>query len=221
MRPLPSDRRRPTVCASTIAASRGGASVQNRALWVVLCAFLAALVAFLVPRAGRADEGVVPAELQAELLSKLAAYDRNFPARAGDMVHVLVVVKTGDARSKLSAASMQLALSRVERIGGLPHQEKVVQFESGDALAKLCKTIRASIVYVTPGLDDGVDAIRTSLRGVDVLSVAAVADYVPRGVVLGFELLSGKPRITLNLEQAKLQNVNFKADALSLMKVYR
>lgn len=182
---------------------------------------LLAVLAWLAPRPSSAEGTAVPAELQAELLAKLAAYDRNFQARAGDVVRVLVVVKSGDARSKLSAAAIELALSRIDRIGGLTHQEKAVPFETGEALAKLCRTIRASVVYVTPGLDDAIDDIRGSLRGVDVLSVTAVADYVPRGVVLGFELLSGKPRISLNLEQAKLQNVNFKADALSLMKVYR
>jgi hypothetical protein len=187
----------------------------------VSAAFCSALAVLLISRSGRAQEGVVPAEIQAELVAKLAGYDRNFSARAGDTARVLVVVKSGDARSKLSAAAIQLALSRIERIGGLPHQEKIVPFETGDALAKLCKSVRASIVYVTPGLDDGIEAIRTSLRGADVLSVAASADYVPKGIVLGFELLSGKPRITFNLDQAKLQNVNFKADALSLMKVYR
>lgn len=179
------------------------------------------LFALLLPRESRAEDASVPAELQAELVAKLAAYDRNFPARAGDTVRVLVVVKPGDARSRLSAAAIELALSRVDRIGGLPHQEKVVQYENAGALAKLCRTTRASVVYITPGFDDGVDDIRLSLRGVDVLSVSAVSDYVRRGIVLGFELLSGKPRISFNLEQAKLQNVNFKADALSLMKVYR
>jgi hypothetical protein len=187
----------------------------------VLAGVTAALAVLAFPRSGIAQEGAVPAELQAELIAKLAGYDRNFTARAGDTARVFVLVKAGDARSKLSAAAIQLALSRIERIGGLPHQEKLVQFESGEALAKLCKSSRASIVYVTPGLDDGVEAIRVSLRGADVLSVSAVPDYVPKGIVLGFELLSGKPRISLNLEQAKLQNVNFKADALSLMKVYR
>lgn len=190
-------------------------------LHATCCVALFALVGFFTPRAGHAEETAVPAELQAELIAKLTAYDRNFPARAGDAVRILVVVKPGDVRSKLSAAAMQLAFSRLDRIGGLPHQEKIVQYETADGLAKLCRANRAAVVYITPGFDAGVEDIRTSLRGVDVLSVAAVAEYVPRGVVLGFELLSGKPRISLNLEQAKQQNVNFKADALSLMKVYR
>lgn len=179
------------------------------------------LIGFLTPRASHAEETAVPAELQAELISKLSAYDRNFAARAGDTAKVLLVVKPGDARSKLSAAAMLLALSRLDRVGGLPHEERIVQYETSDGLARLCRAVHAAVVYITPGFDDAVEDIRASLRGVDVLSVGAVEDYVPKGIVLGFELVSGKPRISFNLEQAKLQNVNFKADALSLMKVYR
>ena len=43
--------------------------------------------------------------------------------------------------------------------------------------------------------------------GVDVLSVAAVARYVAQAVVLGFDLVSAKPTLIINLPQAKKQNV--------------
>jgi hypothetical protein len=76
-------------------------------------------------------------------------------------------------------------------------------------------------VYLTPGFDDDVPRIGASLRGVDVLSLGAVPDYVSQGVVLGFDLESGKPKILINLDQAKQQNVSFPADVLRLMKVYR
>ena len=92
-------------------------------------------------------------------------------------------------------------------------------FESAGAVAKTCRDDHVAILYVTQGLEDRIEEIRSSLSGVDVLSVAAIPEYVPRGVVIGFEVVSGKPKILLNLRQAKAQNVNFKADVLSLMKV--
>jgi len=96
-----------------------------------------------------------------------------------------------------------------------------VSFESAALLGKRCRTDSVDIVYLTPGLEDDVPEIRKALTGVDTLSVSAVPSSVPAGIVLGFELLSGKPKIWLNLAQAKAQNVNFKADVLKLMKVYR
>jgi hypothetical protein len=182
---------------------------------------LIALSVWCGARSSRAQTANVPAELQAQLLSKLSAYDRNFAGRAGDMALVLILVKSGSAKSALSGATIKTALSNLDRFGGLRHQEQVVTFESAPALANLCRSKRAAIVYVTPGLENEIDAIKGSLVGVDVLSVAAVPEYVPRGIVVGFEVVSGKPKLSINIAQARQQRVDFKADVLKLMKVYR
>lgn len=194
-------------------AKRGA---RLRALVVCL-----AFVVLIASRLAVAQGASVPAQVQAELLSKLASYDRNFVARAGSRVRVLVVVKAKDAKSKLFAASIRGALGNVPQIGGLPHDEALVAFESASMLAERCRSERAAIVYLTPGFEKEVESIRASLRGVDVLSVSAVPEQVPAGVVIGFELVSGRPKILVNLPQARDQNVSFTADVLKLMKVYR
>jgi hypothetical protein len=169
----------------------------------------------------RAQASAVPADIQAELIAKLETYDRNFAARAGPVAHVLIVVRPGSSKSELSAADTRAALGRIDKLGGLPHQESVVPYAGADALAARCRSEQAAVVYVTPGFDDDVEAMRSALASVSVLTVGSTADYVPRGIVLGFELESGKPKIVINLEQAKAQSVNFPADLLRLMKVYR
>jgi hypothetical protein len=47
-----------------------------------------------------------------------------------------------------------------------------------------------------------------------------MADYVPAGIVLGFDLVSGRPKLVVNLSQARRQHVDFRAEVLKLMKVY-
>jgi hypothetical protein len=183
-------------------------------------AILLAVISF-VSRSGVAEDVTVPAEIQAELLAKLALYDRNFAARAGDTVRVAIVVRSADARSQLSAKTMLSALSRVDKIGGLPHRDTIVAYESIPALVKACRSERYAVLYATAGLDEEIERLAAGLKGVDVLSVAAVPEFVPRGVVLGFDVVSSKPRILLNLAQAKQQNVSFKGDVLSLMKVFK
>jgi hypothetical protein len=187
----------------------------------VAAAVAAALLLLVGTRSVLAESVMVPAELQAELLSKLISYDRNFPARAASGTAVVLLVVKSNSKSGLAATAMKSVLAEIKLLGGLPHRETIVQFESPADLAKLCKKERAAVVYITPGFDDDIDALRSALTGVDVLSVGASADYVARGVVLGFEVVSGKPRLVLNLNQAKQQNVNFKADVLRLMRVYR
>jgi len=185
---------------------------------------LLALVVVMLPlvtvsRRGLADGVSVPAELQVELLSKLSTYDRSFASRAGDVARILIVTKPKSAQSDLFARMMKGALSQLERFGGLPHTEVIAPYESATALAARCRSERIAVVYVTPGFGDDVEAVRTALDGVDVLTVAALPEYVPSGIVLGFELLSGKPKMLINYEQAKRQNVSFAADVLKLMKV--
>lgn len=48
------------------------------------------------------------------------------------------------------------------------------------------------------------------------MTVAAEPSAVIRGIAVGFDLLSGQPKILVNLSQAKLQNVQLPASVLSL-----
>ena len=61
---------------------------------------------------------------------------------------------------------------------------------------------RYTIVYLASGLTHQIPTIRSALEGVDVLTVGAVPEYVDLGVILGFDVLSAKPKLLVNLEPA-------------------
>ncbi len=134
-------------------------------------------------------------------------------------MRVVIVVKAGSTRSDASASAFKGALAELARFGGLQHTEAIVPYPGAAALAKRCRDEHVALVYVTPGLESEIERLRDAMIGVDVLTVAAVPDYVASGLVLGFELRSGKPKMLVNYEQAKRQNVAFTADVLKLMKV--
>jgi len=173
----------------------------------------------LFARTGRGDDVAVPVNLQAELVAKVAAYDKNLATRAGDRVHVLIVVKPKDDEATRFAKHLESALGGIDRIGGLPHDEAVVPYSNARALADACRAKKAAIVYLAPGLGEEIAQIRGALEGVSVLSVSAVGGDVAKGVVLGFDLVSGKPKIVVHLGQAKKQDVQFKAELLKLARV--
>ena len=179
------------------------------------------LAALCASRSGLAQVSSVPAEIQAELLAKLEGYDRGFAERAGDSARVFLVTRPGSTKSEISAQEMRAALARIERIGGLPHQETIVPYPGAQSLAQRCRMEKIAVVYLTPGFDDELEALRVALADDKVLSLAAVSSYVPKGIVLGFELESGKPKILINLDQARRQGINFSPDVLRLMTVYR
>jgi hypothetical protein len=176
------------------------------------------LVAIALPSRA-AEEVLVPVGLQAELVAKVARYDKNFAARAGDRAHVLILTRPGDAESVRTAAHMETALRGINDIGGLPHDETTIAYPGAKSLADTIRLRHYAIVYVGPALGGEIDAIRDALSGVSVLTVAATFEYVPRGVVLGFDVVSGKPKLVVNLAQAKRQEVVFKAEVLKLMRV--
>ena len=162
----------------------------------------------------------VPAAAQAELIAKLAGFDRNFAARAGGRAVIVIAAMAGDAESMSAALEVKAAFSRLPTVGNLPHEELIVTYSNAAALAQAVRSKRAALVYLGPGFDKQISAIREVLSSLDVLSVAAIPGYVPAGIVLGFDLVSGRPKLLIQIAQARKQNVAFPASVLSLMKVY-
>jgi hypothetical protein len=185
-----------------------------------LAGLAVALAAPFVVKPGRAESVTAPVVLQAELLAKVAEYDRNFLARAGDRARVLLVTQPSNADSVTVTQQMSAALGRLSQIAGLPHDETILPYPGPAELARICRDRHVAIVYFGPGFRDDVADIRSALAGVDVLSVASVPDYVKEGIVLGFDVVSGRPKLLLNLPQARLQKVALTASVLKLMTVF-
>jgi hypothetical protein len=182
---------------------QGGPAVRRLA-W-----FAALLLGVTAVRAALADDVTLPPAKQMELLAKVADYDRNFRARAGARAQVLLLVKPSDGDSVRTASQMQAALAHIEAVGGLPHDDRVENYAGAAALAD---EVRSQHLAVDP--------IRAALDGVDVLTVSAVPDFVPKGIVLGFDLVGGHPKMLVHLTQARKQHVAFVADVLKLMQVF-
>jgi hypothetical protein len=166
----------------------------------------------------RADARV-PAHLQAQLVARLGTFDRNFKPRAGGVAHVLVVHRAGNAESSFEAASLAKALGDIRDIGGLPPKVEEIEFDSGPALAARCRARQIAMVYFSVGLESEMPRVASALAGVDVLTVGTSARHAEAGAVVGFGLEEARPKIVLNLRQAKAQNVNFKAELLKLARI--
>lgn len=209
-------RRSPLAAAAAQASSPSGSLWGTWRAWV-MAAVLGMLLSWV--QAARAERVPVPVSVQVGLLAKVAEYDKNLVARAGEIVRVVLLSKPEDAQSERALAQMSAAFADVERIADLPVEVSSVAFTDAAALRRLCSARHVAIVYLTPGFASEVAAIRAALDGVDVLSVSSVPEYVEKGIVLGFDLASGKPKLLVHLEQAKLQNVSFRASALKLMRI--
>ncbi len=97
---------------------------------------------------------------------------------------------------------------------------KVLEFRDAEHVAGTCASHRISIVYVGPGFASAVPLLSASLMSLDLLSVGALPQYVPQGVVLAFGMDAGKPKCWVHLGQAQAQNVKFAARFLKLATIY-
>lgn len=185
--------------------------------WLV---YLAATLLVVCSAPGVIAEDVsVPISLQMELLLKVATYDKNLKQRARDRVRVAVVVRQDDPDSGRSAAQALKALAGADDLDGMPLDRVSTTFTDAAALARFINEGNVSILYVTPGFGENeIDAIAQALDGVSVLSAGALAKYT-RGLVLGFDLVGGKPKLFVNLDRARRQNVELSSSVLKLMRV--
>lgn len=194
--------------------------VASVAATAFLTSVPAALVTSLASRVAYADEEVpVPVPLQIELLLKVAGYDKNLAARAPSVVRVLVLTKGGNAQSSRVGQAAARALEG-KTAGSRPVEVTTQAFTTGPALAAKVKEAKLAIVYVTPGFDAGeMESIAKSLAGISVLSAGALTRFIDTGVVLGFELVSGKPKLLVHLKRARDQSVELSSQVLKIVRV--
>ena len=69
-----------------------------------------------------------------DLLAKVVNYDRNFRARAGARARIVLMVKPGDVDSLRTATQMMAALSQIDKVGGLPHDDVLESYQGPGGL---------------------------------------------------------------------------------------
>lgn len=172
----------------------------------------------LVP-ASVGAESRVPLSLQALLLSQLGRYDRNFKARAGALARILVVDRKGNSESAFEQAGLVKALAELHSIAEVPIHVGEAEFTDVDSLARRCRTERVSVLYLTVGLEEETSRLAAALANGNILTVGTSARHAENGAVVGFAIEEARPRIIINLPQAKLQKVDFRAEVLRLARL--
>jgi hypothetical protein len=194
----------------------GSAVVNQR------CSFAttAAVVASLWVMPALAKDVVVPVALQAELFAKVIAHDRNVATRAGGRLRIHVVAKAKDPDSVRIAAQLHALIAQRGIIAGLPVEVAVTEWEVPAVMAATCKSAGVSVLYLSTGFTSAeVTEMAGALAGTDIFTVAADPLMVTSGALLGFDLVSGRPKLVFHLAQARRQNVAVQAGVLQLMKV--
>ena len=161
----------------------------------------------------------VPLQLQADLSAKVVEYAQDPPVRSVDVVRIGILVNAARPESTRAGTELRVAFDRMAAIGGRPHEQSILQWTTPHDLAQEVRRRNLTIVYFTPGLDAEILALARELRGMRLITIAAVDSYVQSGAVLGFELVSGHPKMVFNAGQAKQQGVTFRSAVMKLMRI--
>ena len=167
----------------------------------------------------RAESAAIPLQLQVDLTAKLLEYAQTPSPQGVSVMRIGILVKGGSVESSHFASELESAFDRVGKIASLPHEEVAISWSSAAAVAADAKRRQLFALYVTPGLGGEIPAIARALEGAPVITIAALDSYVGAGAILGFELVSGRPKMVLNLGQAKRQGVAFRASVMKLMRI--
>ncbi len=161
----------------------------------------------------------VPLKLQAQLIARIASFDRNFGPRSGGNALVLLIEKPGDAHSTHVVHALATALRELTDIGGLPKTIQIVDYQDAAALAQTVIRAKPAILYFSVGLEGEMKAIARALNGLDLLTIGATGVFADGGANVGFDLEGSRPKLVINLETAKAQNVDLKAQLVKLAHV--
>jgi hypothetical protein len=182
-------------------------------------AWLGGVATLAFARSVGAVEPEVPIRLQVSLLDRVIPFDRNFAVRVHGQLSVAVVVDATDNDSARVGEQLLKELAALSTLGNYPAAGARVTFRDTPALIEECQRLRAGVVYVAPGLREPIAKLSAALQGQRVLTVGSLPEDVKQGLVLGFAVRSGKPRVLVNLSQARQQGVDFRADFLRMAEV--
>jgi hypothetical protein len=169
----------------------------------------------------RADD--VPPDRQALILTRTLAYDNNLRSRAGDAVVVAVIFKRGNAASEAAAGPILQGFRALEgvKVQDLPFHAVQLAYANAAGLKSSIESQGIDVLYICPGLDSEIGAIKEISHHAHVLTIGAKEEFVKSGLSLGVFVVDAKNTITVNLPATHDEGAAFAAELLRIGRVIR
>lgn len=180
------------------------------ALRVLKGAILAALVA--LPAA--ADE--VPVNLQVKILSKMSTYIVDFVPAGTTAVKIMVLYPGAANSPSRGALAVAAALEQVGTFGELKAESKVTPYADAKTFKETLAAEKPRVLFLSPEFNEKAAAeVVEAISGSSVVTVSGTGAHVKLGVILGFSLVEARPRVLVNLKQAKKEKIDFRNGLLA------
>ncbi len=195
--------------------------------WSALCrprrAWLLAAVVLAVLAGGRqaaAQEGTLPAELQAALIGKILTFDRKLDRYGNDLV-LGYLYQPGNRESEQLARDLSDATRSLPAIsrGGPRLRAVLLAYTDGMPLSATLRREGIDLLYVAPMRATNVRALVAEAAAAGVLTISGHPDPIRAGVAVGLEERARRPAITSRLGQARRAGSDFDSRLLRLADV--
>lgn len=170
-----------------------------------------------------ADSVDVPVDVQSNMLLRTLGYDRAILKKDGDEVRIGILYNENNTESmkafEIAGDWLYEQKSAGRKIGNKNLKFTGMSYYNEAGLKSMIENLDVSVLYVTPGNEENLIAISNVANSKEILTFGGRRDYVAHGLAIGVEMEAGKPRVIINLANAKTQGADFKAEFLKVAKV--
>lgn len=172
------------------------------------------LIAALLLVGSSAAAEDLPVNIQVQLLSKMSTYIPNMQPPAGTPIKILVV-HPGTAPTR-GAQALVNAIKQAGKFGTFDTETKLHGYVDAAQLKSAHAAEKPQIIYLASEVDEkAAREIVDAAAGTKSVTISSVSEHPKLGVMLGFSLLEARPRVLVNLKQARKENVEFKNQFLT------
>lgn len=176
----------------------------------------------LLTRVGFSDElEEANPNLASQVFVKVLSYDRNLQTRSGGKLVLAIIYRpeleeSERARSLLQAAFQECA--NKARVQGMTLSVIAVAFD-GKTLLKRLQAAGATVVYLTPGMDDVASVVGAAAQVLHAPTLTGRRSLLDAGMAVAVLLKEDRPGIVINLPVAKILGMDLDPNLLRLAEV--
>lgn len=186
-----------------------------------LLASVLVLLGLVAGPARAAEVEEVNPGLAAQLFLKILGYDRNLVPRSGGRLVLAIVYRESNAESERIRDGIQAAFQ--ERASRVQVQGKTVTVTTipydAKNLTKRLESAGATILYVTPGIDDQAGAVPAAALALKAPTLTGRRSLLDGGLAIAVVTNEDKPGIVINLPVAKALGMDLDPNLLRLAEL--
>jgi hypothetical protein len=170
----------------------------------------------------RAQDIVVPVELEIPLFSKILVFDRNMKNRIGHEMTVGILFQSHYRRS-LTVKKDFLDYVRInpdQSVNQIPIRFVAVDLNDTTDLASVIEETHINVLYITPLRAVDMNVITLISRSKSLITWTGVPEYVAAGISIGIGIKGGKPLILINRPAAIAEGLDFSSQLLKLAQIF-